>query len=617
MNTFANEVESAASKSVQMQKAEFGEVPSIAEIISIVNKYGVYIGKVPVGGWVKNDEINPRKDRNEKEYLSLKTSILDEGITQSICFRVPSEVESANFIEVVAGNTRSDIATEISLPWVPGTVRKMSVEEARRVAGSENIQRSQMSIIEEGEHASKLLVEHNNDMDVVLKILGWDLKKFKTRTALTYACPSVRTALVNKEITLGHLVQLVTIRKEAQETLLEIIKRDKLDVEQTKAKINARELALSAAKFDTKDCKDCQHNTGKVKELFSSVGDKDKCRNAVCWTEKTDGYLIAQMNVLREEYSVCKFEDEVTADSTVDLVVDGKNGVGTTQYGLCKSDCKDFGVVVSKKLNREGELRESVCFNLGCHAQKVRAAQENLIATDKQGQIKNKKADTENGKENKQNKNESDAAKQQRESGVSGISKGMKRYAFKVFCKAASKAAIEDDLMSDAVSLLMMYKSTKADSGKALDIIGVNDKAESVILDALFKADVVARKRFKESLIDSFLTHPDYEDNFETDRSNRNACKVLFLKNVDISVDWIVDSNYFNERTKAGIFDDLDRSGFANSFIEAVGEKEFSALKALKMDDIKKKISEFTGFDWKGYLPEALNFRGYFVKNRK
>ncbi|CAM5400896.1 PRTRC system ParB family protein OS=Stutzerimonas stutzeri OX=316 GN=G7024_19845 PE=4 SV=1 [Stutzerimonas stutzeri] len=96
----------------------------------------------------------------------------------------------------------------------------MSDAEARIAAVVENVQRADMTPIEEARAAATLLVQTGNDYDEVMSLLGWSRTKLNARVLLTHASESVEKALLEGSIKLGHAELLCPLGQADQDMVL-------------------------------------------------------------------------------------------------------------------------------------------------------------------------------------------------------------------------------------------------------------------------------------------------------------------------------------------------------------------------------------------------------------
>ena len=124
----------------------------------------------------RSKNINPRKGRNKSKFAKLVESIRNNGLLQPILVR-PIQGEECEF-EVVAGDSRFCAVNEIGVETIAAQVREMSEQDARVYAALENMDRSDLTVIEEAQHAVVLLCDMANDHEAVMKALSLAVNNF-------------------------------------------------------------------------------------------------------------------------------------------------------------------------------------------------------------------------------------------------------------------------------------------------------------------------------------------------------------------------------------------------------------------------------------------------------
>ena len=126
-----------------------------ADAVEVVSK-GERILHVPVGDIVPNPH-QPRREFHQDELEELISSIKEFGILQPL-----TVTGKANgMYELIAGERRLRSAKEAGLKKVPVIVRDASEQEKLELALIENIQRADLSPIEEAHAYAKLMEEFN------------------------------------------------------------------------------------------------------------------------------------------------------------------------------------------------------------------------------------------------------------------------------------------------------------------------------------------------------------------------------------------------------------------------------------------------------------------------
>jgi ParB family transcriptional regulator, chromosome partitioning protein len=104
---------------------------------------------------IRPGSLQPRQRFAEAELDALAQSIREKGILQPLLVR-PLAEEEADF-ELVAGERRWRAAQRVGLHEVPVIIRRITDSEALEIALVENLQREDLSPLEEAEAYSRLM----------------------------------------------------------------------------------------------------------------------------------------------------------------------------------------------------------------------------------------------------------------------------------------------------------------------------------------------------------------------------------------------------------------------------------------------------------------------------
>ena len=144
--------------------ALFGDQPTIEKNIDSKE-----INKLSLGDLSRNP-YQPRQVFNEAKLEELSNSIKKNGIIQPIAVR-PKRNDPGKY-EIVAGERRWLAAQRSGLHEIPVNILDLTDVESLEVAIVENIQRDDLSPIEEAEGYKKLLEEFKYDHESISKLMS-------------------------------------------------------------------------------------------------------------------------------------------------------------------------------------------------------------------------------------------------------------------------------------------------------------------------------------------------------------------------------------------------------------------------------------------------------------
>lgn len=214
---------------------------------------------------IKPNENQPRKVFNEEKIQELSASILEHGIIQPLVVR-----KQDKGYEIVAGERRWRAAIKAGLKEVPCIVRNFNDEENMLVAIIENMQREDLSPIEEAEGLNQMIKIYGLTQEEVSKSVSKSRPYISNSLRLLKLPEEIKDFVTEGKLTAGHARSLITIEdKELQKELcLKIIKED-LSVRKTE------ELVASAGKKKVKPAKkkksiETLHVESELKDLFGT-----------------------------------------------------------------------------------------------------------------------------------------------------------------------------------------------------------------------------------------------------------------------------------------------------------------------------------------------------------
>lgn len=191
------------------------------------------IHQIPIDDIVPN-RFQPRTVFDEDKIDELSRTIHTHGIIQPIVVR---EYESGKF-EIIAGERRWRAMKKLGWDTVPAILKQMNDTETASVALIENLQREELSPIEEAMAYGKLLELHNLTQEALAQRLGKGQSTIANKLRLLKLPQEVQDALLAKVITERHARSLIPLKDpEKQVKLLAEIIEKNLNVKQTEERV--------------------------------------------------------------------------------------------------------------------------------------------------------------------------------------------------------------------------------------------------------------------------------------------------------------------------------------------------------------------------------------------
>ncbi|MBW3110486.1 nucleoid occlusion protein [Bacillus sp. MCCB 382] len=191
------------------------------------------VRKIPVSQIVPN-RFQPRTVFNDEKIEELSRTIHTHGIIQPIVVR---QYDDDQF-EIIAGERRYRAVQKLGWETVPAIVKNLNDTETASVALIENLQREELSPIEEAIAYGKLLELHDLTQEALAQRLGKGQSTVANKLRLLKLPEEIQSALLDKRITERHARALIPLKNpEKQIQLLQEIIEKSLNVKQTEDRV--------------------------------------------------------------------------------------------------------------------------------------------------------------------------------------------------------------------------------------------------------------------------------------------------------------------------------------------------------------------------------------------
>ena len=173
------------------------------------------------------NRFQPREIFNDAELTELSESIKQHGVIQPIIVR-----KVGDKYEIIAGERRFRASQMAGKTTIPALVRDIDDREAAKIALLENLQRSNLTPIEEAKTYQTILKIDNITQDELANNLGRSQSTIANKLRLLTLNEEVQTALLNSQISERHARSLLGLTNEQQIELLHKTINEKLTVRQ-------------------------------------------------------------------------------------------------------------------------------------------------------------------------------------------------------------------------------------------------------------------------------------------------------------------------------------------------------------------------------------------------
>jgi ParB family chromosome partitioning protein len=173
----------------------------------------------------------PRQVMDEEALDELADSIRSQGVIQPIVVRpIGANPSSEARYEIIAGERRFRAAQRAGLLRIPAVIREVDDQVALAMALIENLQRRDLSAIEEAQGISRLISEFGLTHEQAAKAVGKSRSATSNLLRLLALPDTVQAYLRDGQLEAGHARVLVTLAAPQQRALAELIVAQKLSV---------------------------------------------------------------------------------------------------------------------------------------------------------------------------------------------------------------------------------------------------------------------------------------------------------------------------------------------------------------------------------------------------
>lgn len=278
---------------------------------------------------IQPSNFNPRKKFVEAELHELSESIKAQGILQPVTLRPTSEQGK---YEIVCGERRYRASLLAGLKEIPAVIRELSDAEATEIAITENLQRKDVTPIEEAHAYQQLIDTQNYDIAALAARFGKSESYIHSRLKFIALIPEIADLLEADEITASVASEICKYEPEIQTEVYEKHLANEgsygcwrgLKASEVAKRIKDNyTTSLFQYKFDKSVCAICQHNTNTFR-LFVESNDCGNCMNKTCLRDKNKAYIVGKAVGIQQqqpEVQLC-FGEYGTNEEAVQMLLD-------------------------------------------------------------------------------------------------------------------------------------------------------------------------------------------------------------------------------------------------------------------------------------------------------
>lgn len=175
----------------------------------------------------------PRTIFDDEKIDELCQTIKTHGVIQPIVVRVRDQK-----YEIIAGERRYRAVKKLQMETVPAIVREFNDAQAASIALIENLQRENLTSIEEATAYQQLIELHQLTQESLAQRLGKSQSTIANKIRLLHLSEPVKQALLERKIAERHARALLSLDdEELQFKVLQDILDKELNVKQTEARV--------------------------------------------------------------------------------------------------------------------------------------------------------------------------------------------------------------------------------------------------------------------------------------------------------------------------------------------------------------------------------------------
>lgn len=237
----------------------------------------VSITQIPVKA-LQRGKYQPRRDIAKEALIELADSIKKHGVMQPIVVRplTQSTAQSTHIThEIIAGERRWRAAILAELTDIPAIVRPLSDEQAIALALIENIQREDLSPIEQAYALQRFHQEFNMSHSEIAEAVGKARATVSNLLRLLSLHDEVKNLLDQGQLDMGHARALLALSTGQQPIIAKQVIQKQLTVRETES------LVKNLLEPTAKSAKPANPDITKLNQLLSdSIGAKVKVQQS-------------------------------------------------------------------------------------------------------------------------------------------------------------------------------------------------------------------------------------------------------------------------------------------------------------------------------------------------
>ena len=243
--------------------------------------------------------FQPRTEFNQEALETLAQSIKEKGVLQPLLLR-----KKGKKYEIIAGERRWRAAKLAGLESVPAVIKDLTDSETLEIALIENLQRENLSAIEEAEGLSRLMNEYEYTQEVIAKVIGKSRSHIANTLRLLSLPDEIKQMIKENKLSAGHARTLVG--KDNALELAEKIIKEGLSVREAEAlaanskELDVRKIAPKTPKTIDEDIKKIMADLEAKLKLKVKINAGKKGKGSITLHYNTPAELSSLLDILEQ-----------------------------------------------------------------------------------------------------------------------------------------------------------------------------------------------------------------------------------------------------------------------------------------------------------------------------
>ena len=228
------------------------------------------VEKIEPGPW------QPRRRFDSGSLQELAASLQKQGLVQPVLVR--AHPDGSDRYQLIAGERRWRAAQLAKLHEIPAILRELGDREAAELALVENIQRTDLTAIEEAEAFQQLIDQHGYTQQALADLMGKSRPHIANLLRLLSLPEKLRTDILEGRLTSGQVRPLIG-HPEAEKLAAHIIAK----------KLSARQAeALAKTGLNPKPARLGEEKSSDIRQLEKAAAEKLGVKMQLSWDQKAE-----------------------------------------------------------------------------------------------------------------------------------------------------------------------------------------------------------------------------------------------------------------------------------------------------------------------------------------